>query len=80
MSSETKAYKAPKKYGVKTSFGTDILGTPELQKRHGAMLEKMVRWYTPFEVLKMATHDNAQLLAMSGPADNPFAPGCGYHL
>ena len=26
----------------------------------------MVRWYTPFEVLKMATADNAALLALSG--------------
>jgi imidazolonepropionase-like amidohydrolase len=26
----------------------------------------MVRWYTPVEVLKMATADNADLLALSG--------------
>jgi imidazolonepropionase-like amidohydrolase len=26
----------------------------------------MLRWYTPAEVLKMATGDNAQLLALSG--------------
>ena len=33
----------------------------------------MVRWYTPSEVLKMATADNAELLAMAGPR-NPY-PG-----
>ena len=33
----------------------------------------MVRWFTPAEVLKMATHDNARLLALSGPR-NPY-PG-----
>ena len=33
----------------------------------------MVRWFTPAEVLKMATHDNAELLALSGPR-NPY-PG-----
>ncbi len=27
----------------------------------------MEKWYTPYEVLKMATHDNAQLLKLSGP-------------
>ena len=27
----------------------------------------MVRWYTPAQVLKMATADNAELLALSGP-------------
>jgi imidazolonepropionase-like amidohydrolase len=31
------------------------------------MLSKMVRWYSPAEVLKMATADNAELLALSGP-------------
>ncbi len=33
----------------------------------------MVRWYTPAEVLKMATADNAELLALSG-LRNPY-PG-----
>jgi imidazolonepropionase-like amidohydrolase len=37
------------------------------------MLAKMVRWYTPAEVLTMATANNAELLAMSGPR-NPY-PG-----
>jgi imidazolonepropionase-like amidohydrolase len=32
-----------------------------------------VRWYDPGDVLKMATSDNADLLAMSGPR-NPY-PG-----
>lgn len=32
-----------------------------------------MRWYTPAEVLKMATADNAELLALSGPR-NPY-PG-----
>ena len=33
----------------------------------------MVQWYTPAEVLKMATGDNGELLALSG-AMNPY-PG-----
>ena len=32
----------------------------------GAQLAKMVRWYTPAEVLKMATADNADLLLVDG--------------
>jgi imidazolonepropionase-like amidohydrolase len=28
---------------------------------------KLTKWFTPAEVLKMVTHDNAQLLALSGP-------------
>ena len=33
----------------------------------------MNQWYTPAEALKLVTHDNAQLLALSGPR-NPY-PG-----
>ena len=29
----------------------------------------MKKWYTPHEALKMATHDNAQLLKLCGPRD-----------
>jgi imidazolonepropionase-like amidohydrolase len=32
----------------------------------GAALAKMVRWYAPAEVLKMATGDNGELLSLSG--------------
>ena len=68
-----RAYALAKKYGVKTAFGTDILFDPRLLRRHGAQLTKMVRWYTPAQVLKMATGDNGQLLALSGMR-NPY-PG-----
>ena len=36
----------------------------------------MVRWYTPAEVLKMATADNAELLALSG-LRSPYAGKLG---
>jgi imidazolonepropionase-like amidohydrolase len=65
------AYKLAKKYNIKLAFGTDILFDPKLAKRQGAQLAKMVKWFTPFEVLKMATSDNASLLEMSGPC-NPY--------
>ncbi len=65
------AYKLAKKYNIKLAFGTDILFDPKLAKRQGAQLAKMVKWFTPFEVLKMATSDNASLLEMSGPR-NPY--------
>jgi len=67
------AYGLAKKYNLKTAWGTDILYDPVKATRRGALLSKMVRWYTPAEVLKMATHDNADLLALSGPR-NPY-PG-----
>jgi imidazolonepropionase-like amidohydrolase len=66
-------YKLAKKYGVKTAFGTDILFSAALAQRHGAVLTKLTRWYTPAEALAMATGTNAQLLALSG-LRNPY-PG-----
>jgi imidazolonepropionase-like amidohydrolase len=67
------AYKLAKKYNVKTAFGTDILFDARLTARQGAILAKMVRWYTPAETLKMATADNGALMALSGFI-NPY-PG-----
>jgi len=65
------AYKLAKKYNIKLAFGTDILFDPRLARRQGAQLAKMVKWFTPFEVLKMATSDNASLMEMCGPR-NPY--------
>ena len=67
------AYGLAKKYNIKTAWGTDTLFDAKLATRQGAQLAKMVRWYTPAQVLKMATSTNAELLALSGPR-NPY-PG-----
>ncbi|WP_258003659.1 MULTISPECIES: metal-dependent hydrolase family protein [Fischerella] len=67
------AYKLAKKYNIKTAWGTDTLHSAKNAARQGAQLAKMVRWYTPAEVLRMATSTNAELLALSGPR-NPY-PG-----
>jgi imidazolonepropionase-like amidohydrolase len=67
------AYKLAKGHNAKTAFGTDILFDPRLAARQGAQLAKLTRWYTPAQALKMATSDNAALLAMAGPR-NPY-PG-----
>jgi imidazolonepropionase-like amidohydrolase len=60
------AYALAKKYRLKTAWGTDTLFDAKLASRQGAQLAKMVRWYTPSEVLVMATSTNAELLALSG--------------
>lgn len=65
------AYRYAKKYNIKTAFGTDCLFLPKRSANRAADLTKLLRWYTPFEILKMATYTNAQLLAMSGPR-NPY--------
>jgi imidazolonepropionase-like amidohydrolase len=62
-----KAYNLAKKYNIKTAWGTDTLFDARLATRQGAQLAKMVRWYSPPQILKMATSTNAELLALSGP-------------
>jgi len=58
-----------KKYGIKTAFGTDLMFSPAFCKKQGKFLAKLKRWYTPFEVLRMATSGNAELVKMCGPRD-----------
>ncbi|GGE98877.1 amidohydrolase family protein [Stappia taiwanensis] len=67
-------YPLAKKVGVKIAFGTDILFDPALAERQGAFLAKLKRWFTPYEVLKMATSENAELLELAGPR-HPYQDG-----
>jgi imidazolonepropionase-like amidohydrolase len=69
-----RAYAMAKKHGIKVAWGTDTLFNAQLASRQGEQLAKMIRWYTPAEVLTMATYTNSQLLTMSGPR-NPYPEG-----
>ncbi|MFW6341046.1 MAG: amidohydrolase family protein, partial [Wenzhouxiangella sp.] len=59
--------------GVKLAWGTDFLFEPALNRQQNTNLLLLEEWFTPAEILKMVTHDNARLLALSGPR-NPY-PG-----
>jgi imidazolonepropionase-like amidohydrolase len=61
-----RTFELAKKHKIKTAFGTDILFSAKLAQRQGALLARLVRWYTPAEALTMATGTNARLLALSG--------------
>ena len=67
------AYALAKKHKIKVAWGTDTLFSASVAAMQGAMLAKMTRWFTPAEVLRMATSGNAELLALSG-LRNPY-PG-----
>ncbi|MEX0605809.1 MAG: amidohydrolase family protein [Marinobacter sp.] len=54
------------KYKLNIAWGTDTLFDAARATRQGAQLAKMVRWFSPGDVLKMATAKNAELLALSG--------------
>lgn len=55
-----------KKHRVKLAWGTDFLFRPEENREQNAYILKLKQWFTPAEILKIVTHDNAQLLALSG--------------
>src|SRR5271166_6163050 len=67
------AYRFAKQLRLKTAWGTDILFDPGMTANQGAILTTLAQWYSPAEILRMATSVNAELLAMSGPR-NPY-PG-----
>ncbi len=56
-----------KKHHVKLAWGTDLLFEPELNAEQNSLILALRQWFTPAEILKMVTYDNAQLLALSGP-------------
>ena len=67
------AYRLAQQYNIKTAFGSDLLFSGTLAMRQGAMLTHLTRWYSPPEILKIATGNNADLLGLAGPR-NPY-PG-----
>jgi imidazolonepropionase-like amidohydrolase len=66
--------KLAKKYKVKLAWGTDVFFNPAVNKDQNTYIAKMSNWFTPYEVLKMITYDNAQLLALSGNR-SPYKEG-----
>ncbi len=62
-----------KKYKLKMVWGSDILFSAANATRQGTILVEMNKWFTPPEVLTMATGKSGELLLLSGPR-NPY-PG-----
>lgn len=56
-----------KEAGVKLAWGTDFLFEPDLNPQQNKMLLSLTEWFSSAELLRLATYDNAQLLALSGP-------------
>ncbi|WP_282277042.1 amidohydrolase family protein [Stenotrophomonas sp. PS02297] len=65
-----------KRAGVRLAWGTDFLFEPELNAEQNDFILGLREWFTPAEILKMVTHDNAELLALSG-LRSPYAGRLG---
>ncbi len=61
------AFEWSKKHKVKLAFGTDLMFDSKQMSKQNTDILKLKQWFTPAEALKLVTHDNAQLLALSGP-------------
>lgn len=73
---QEKIWPLAKKLKVKLAWGTDFLFEPELNERQNEFILRLKKWFTNAEILKMVTHDNAQLLALSG-LRSPYAGKLG---
>lgn len=67
VANNTRLLRAAKRLGVRMAWGTDFLFEPELNAEQNAYLLRLKETFTPAEILRLVTHDNAQLLALSGP-------------
>ena len=65
--------KLAKKHKAKIALGTDLVGVASEKFKQAYELTNRLKWFTPAEILKQATVNNAELLSWSGPR-NPY-PG-----
>lgn len=63
-----------KKYNVKLGYGTDTFGELGIEPQALLEFKSRARWYTPVEILRQATSNNAEIFAMSGLV-NPYTEG-----
>jgi len=64
---QERVWSMAKRLGVKLAWGTDFLFEPELNSQQNAYILRLKPTFSPAELLQLLTHDNAQLLALSGP-------------
>jgi len=61
--------------GLKVTYGTDLFGVPkEVFEGQVKQMERLLKWYTPVEILRMATSTAGELFAVSG-LRNPYPEG-----
>jgi imidazolonepropionase-like amidohydrolase len=63
---QAKVWPMAKKLKVKLAWGTDFLFEPELNALQNEYILRLQKWFSNAEILKIVTHDNAELLQLSG--------------
>ncbi len=61
---------------LKVTYGTDMFFVPQdVFAQQAMMMERLLPWYEPGEILKMATSNAGELFKMSGPDRDPYPHG-----
>lgn len=66
MEGQQRVWPLAKRLGVKLAWGTDFLFDPQQNAEQNSYILRLKPWFTSAEILKLVTHDNAKLLALSG--------------
>jgi imidazolonepropionase-like amidohydrolase len=62
--------------GLKVTYGTDMFFLPaEAAAEQAKMMERLLPWFEPVEILRMATGTAGELLKLSGPMRDPYLEG-----
>jgi imidazolonepropionase-like amidohydrolase len=68
-----------KKHGVRIAWGTDLFGVPAKQAQQPKEFVARAPFFTPVEILKQATSENADLFKLSG-LRHPYQEGLCWSL
>ncbi len=66
IDNQPNVWRMARELGVKLAWGTDFLFEPGLNDQQNEHIVMLSEWLSAAEILKLVTHDNAQLLALSG--------------
>ena len=66
IENQPRVWEMARDLGVKLAWGTDFLFEPALNEEQNEHIVMLQEWFSPAEILRLVTHDNAQLLALSG--------------
>lgn len=67
-------FKLAKKYDINVGFGSDAYGDLGYESYALTEFTSRAKWYSPLEILKQATSENARLFSLSGKI-NPYTDG-----
>lgn len=66
IANQARVWSMARELGINLAWGTDFLFEPDRNAEQNQYIPLLAEWFSPAEILKLVTHDNARLLALSG--------------